>query len=93
MTVAAMYTAASSQAHASKTCKAHQRPCTQHKVCCHHCMYALSAIVDRVAAAVYDHQLCMIIKQQGHMQVTDLHENIMMRQGTSTLRQTLHNCS
>ncbi|KAA6424468.1 MAG: hypothetical protein FRX49_05680 [Trebouxia sp. A1-2] len=43
MTVAAMYTAASSQAHASKTCKAHQRPCTQHKV-------------------------------------TDLHENIMMRQ-------------
>lgn len=42
MTVAAMYTAASSQAHAaSKTCSAHQRPFIQHKECGHRGRYAL----------------------------------------------------
>ncbi len=42
MTVAAMYTAASSQAHgASKTCSAHQRPFIQHKTCGPHGRYVL----------------------------------------------------
>ena len=38
-------------------------------------------------------QLCVIIKKQGHMQVIDLHETVMMQQGTNTLRQRLHNCT
>ncbi len=57
MTVAAMYTAASSQAHgASKTCSAHQRPCITTKHVALMAGVYTGTFNHSDAAAVRDHQ-------------------------------------